>query len=80
MRGNGAGIVVATHRAVRVDDCKTSHGGVKEIIRAEEVQSHSVTATEEAGQEGNSSQKGTIDVKGHSGLAATIGWGGKNRI
>jgi len=78
IRGNRAGIVETTLRAVAVDDHKTSRGGVKETVRGEEVQSHNITRSEKGGQEGNSSQKRTINVKGNSGLAATIGEGGKN--
>ena len=57
IRGNGAGIVETTLRAIGVYDRKTSRGGVKETVGGEEVQSHNITPSEKPGQEGNSSQK-----------------------
>jgi len=50
---NGAGIVEAALRAIGVDDCKASRGGIKKAVRGEEVQSHDITPSEEAGEEGN---------------------------
>ena len=57
IRGNGAGIVETTLRAVGVYDRKASRRGVKETIGGDEVQTHNVTPSEKAGQEGNTGQK-----------------------
>jgi len=79
IRGNGAGIVETTIRAIGVDDRKTSGGGVAETIRGEEVHSHNITPAERPGQEGNSRQKRAVNIEGHLGLTATVGRRGENR-
>ena len=79
IRGNGAGVVETTFRALRVYDRETSRRGVKETVRGEEVQSHDITPSEKTGQEGNSSQKSIKNVKGNARLAAVTGGGGNNR-
>jgi len=78
IRGNGAGIVEMTFRAVGVYDRKTRRERVKETVRGKEVQSHNITPSEKAGQDGNSTQKWTVNVKGNARLAAITGGGGKN--
>jgi len=55
IRGNGAGIVETTLRAVRDYDRKTSRGGVKQTVSGEKVQSDNITPPEKTRQEGNSS-------------------------
>jgi len=79
MRGNQAPIIKATLGAVRVDNRKLTHGGIKKAIRGEEVKGHNIAPAQETGKEGNSRQKGTISVKGNSGLAATGSGGGQCR-
>jgi len=78
IRWNGAGIVETALCAVGVDNHEASRRRVEKAVRGEEVQSHNITPFEEAGQEGNSSQKRTVYIKCNAGLAAIIGRGGKS--
>jgi len=73
-----AGVVGATLGTVGVDYRDACGGGVEKTVRGEEVQSHNVTPSEETGQEGNRSQKGTINVRSNPWLAATGCRRGKN--
>ena len=72
IRGNRAGVVETTLRAVRIYDRETGRGGVEKAVRGEEVQSHNITPSEKPRQEGNSSPKRTVHIKGNARLAATI--------
>jgi len=78
LQWNGAGIVEMTLPAVGVDDRKATGGRFENAVRGEEVQGHDIIPSEEAGQEGNSSEKRAINVEGNAGLAATMGRGGKS--
>jgi len=78
IRGNRAGVVETTLRAVRVDDREASRGGVEKTVRGEEVQCHNITPSEEAGQEGNSIQKKAVNVKSNAGFAAPVSGRGKH--
>ena len=75
---NGASIVETTLCAVRVANRETSRGRVEKTVRGEEVQCHDITPSEEAGQEGASSPKRTVNIESNAGLAATISGGRKS--
>jgi len=77
-RGNGASVVGEALSAVRVDYSEASGRGVKKAVGGEQVQSHNVTPSEKAGQEGNRIHKGIINVKCNPWLAATGCRRGKN--
>jgi len=68
-----------TLRAIGVDNREASRRRLEKAIRGEEDQCHDITPSEEAGQNGNSSQKRTINTKSNAGLPATIGRGGKTK-
>jgi len=73
--GDRTGVVRATLGAIGVDYSELSSGGVKEAGGGEEVKCHDITRVEKPGQEGNSRQKGTINVKGNVRLATSAGEG-----
>jgi len=79
VRRDRGSVVRSPFGTVRVDSCKASCGGVKETIRGEEVKGHDVTSPKIPRKEGNSRQKGAINIKSNPGLAATGRGGGKNR-
>jgi len=78
VRWNRASIVGTALGAVRVDYRETIGRGIKKAVRGEEVQSHHVTPSEKAGEEGNRSQKETKNVKCNLWLTATGGGRGKD--
>jgi len=75
-----AGVVGATLGAVRVDYREGCGGGVEETIGGEKVEGHNISPPKKPWKEGNSRQKGTINVKSNPRLTATGRRGGKNSI
>jgi len=72
-------MVSATLGAIGVDYCELRRRGVKKAVRGEEVNRHDISPVEKPGQEENSRQKGTIYIKGNTGLTSSAGSGGKHR-